>query len=191
MQYALGPKLHDLGLSIPPNVEEGVRNYAPICASCNNPQSPIGLDSSQEYAEWADKRAKIAPKERLSSRQRAAAFPGSRHTKCAACNDRLIAVVGLPTRLLEAMLHGLTANAFDQVKGFLEYRFIFLLCLNCASSGAEDHVTLETLVARYHKVRDLLAAENWDVTPAKTRRFTDRFFARLAVCIHARDAQSA
>ena len=191
MHYAGKAQLKDLGLNIPEHVEEAVRRWAAVCASCDDPQAPIGLDSHFEYLEWAQRRALLGRVEPLTSEQRARAFPNSRHTACAACNDRLIAVIGIPTALLVDLLRGLDDVWFGHFKNFLETRFVILLCKNCASSDAELGVTMDKLNARYRKVREMLAKESWDVTPADATRFADRLFTKLAACVASRDSQIA
>ena len=102
MHYAQGSALESLGLRIHPNVEEAARRFLGACVSCDERQSPLGIDGRRELAGWAADRARLAAVEPLTAAQRKKALPGA--DKCAVCNAQLLAVIGLPTNLLEPFL---------------------------------------------------------------------------------------
>jgi hypothetical protein len=191
MYYAQGSALESLGLKIHGHVEEAVRSLHGVCSSCTEKQAPLGLDSKRELAAWAARRATLAPIEPLTAAQRQVAFPGSSHGKCAVCNAQLLAVIGLPTNLLELFLRGWDAYWLPRVQRFLETRFVILLCHRCASSDAELVISMDEIKKRYTQVRNAFAAEHFDVAPAYADAITDRIFEQLAAEIRTRDAATA
>ena len=173
------------GLQIRTNVQEELFRHVDRCIACGKTPAPRGLHRTDVLARWASERAE-ATGAGPADEARRQALAMAEDDRCAACYSQLEPVVGIPDGLLSRVLNRVRGARRMHIRGFLETRFVFLMCRECRESSNEEHISADDIRMHYDRLR--AALNDADLLPAGATQIADDIILLVAEAIRARDA---
>lgn len=163
----------DAGLTISPTLEKRLRDSVEKCIVCTQEPAPSGISQRRQLAKWAGRRVHLTTlrEEQEDAHSRAALrLP----YECAACMSQLHHVVGVPTNALIPLVARLRAARRDDLIGFLQTRFVFVMCEGCASQGMEqERISASEIKLRYERMQLVLTGTPRKPPPAAVRQLNE------------------
>ena len=163
----------EAGLTISPTVEKRLKDSIDRCIVCNQEPAPSGIDQRRALAKWAEDRVHLttASDEEEDAHSRAALHSPY---ECASCMSQLHRVIGVPTNALVPLAARLRAAQRADLIGFLQTRFVFVMCEGCASRGLEqERISVPEIELRYDRMQSLLAGTSRKPPLAAVRQFNE------------------
>jgi hypothetical protein len=166
-------------LRIHQRVVDRLVQRANFCAACGVTPAPRGVFPTSGLAKWAADRA-VATGERPDEANRRAALH-MHDDRCAVCYSSLAPVIGVPEALLYRVLNRLRPKQNAIIRGFLQERFVFLMCRACLEDPNEDRISADEIMIRYEKVQTQIDVA--DLNAPQFRQIAEQLYSSIVDAI--------